>query len=119
MNAKRTLLFVGLFGALQAAGFGQSTNSLLTATVSPTVKPLAPVESKQSKIEPSYSVPAYPLVELNLTTNSYRIERIGGESSRAWTTIVSQQPNLTAVHDASTHEPRFCLLSFGHKSQDW
>lgn len=104
MKVNKTFLAVGLFAALQTVAFGQSTNADLTTSAS------------KAQIQPSYPVVEYKLETKSGATNrTDKITRLGKESSQAWTTIVSQQPNPTVVHDASTHEPRFYLCSFGHE----
>lgn len=116
MKAKRTLLVLGLLAALQATASGQSTNSVLSAsTTTTTSKTQASDQSKQPKLEPVYSTQEYQLLVPKLATNEERIVRIGQESSQAWTTIATHQPNLTVAHDVSAHEPEFCLFSLGHK----
>ena len=102
MKLNRTLLAVGLFSALPVMTFGQSTNADQTASAS------------KAQIQPSHPVAEYKLEPKSGATNrTDKITQFGKESSQAWPTIVSQQPNPTAVHDASTHDPRFYLCSFG------
>jgi hypothetical protein len=104
MKAKTTLLAVGLFGALQAAVFAESTN-LTAAATEP--KPLLQ--------------PVYPPVDYRLdlqkpgteNTNADTIQRYDRNriSSQAWTTIATRNENPTLAHDVSIHESQLVLLS--------
>src|SRR5438445_11116024 len=104
MKPNRTLMTVGLLGVLQTAVIAQSTGSNLSASGS------------KAQMQPSY-----PPVEYKLETNkggapaADTIMRVNGSSSQAWTTIATQRQNPSLVHDVSTHEPQFCLFSFGHE----
>ena len=126
MKAKRTLLVAGLFVALQATAAAAPTNSVLSASIKATTKTNTQAQvqaADQPKLEPTYSTTQYKLVPPTLTEKEAaekdKIIRIGKESSRAWTTIVSEQPNPTMVHNLSTHEPRFCICSFGQTPWPW
>ena len=104
MRVNRTLMTVGLLGVLQTAVIAQPTGSNLSASGS------------KAQIQPSY-----PPVEYKLETSKSKapatdtIMRVNGSSSQAWTTIATQRQNPSVFHDASTHEPQFCLFSFGHE----
>jgi hypothetical protein len=104
MKVNRTLLAIGLFSALQTGGIGQPATSDLSAS------------AINTDIQPSDPLVVYKLEPQSSGIMEERtIMRVGNESSRAWTTIASEQPNPTVFHDASTHEPRFYLCSFGHE----
>ncbi|HZI30909.1 MAG TPA: hypothetical protein VFF11_01140 [Candidatus Binatia bacterium] len=115
MKAKKTLLAIGLFGALQAVALGEPTNSVLSASVAATSTTNSQTHV-QPKLGPTYPTAEYKLVKPTLAgqEGKDKIIRLGNESSQAWATIASQQPNPTLVHNLSTHEPKFCLVSFGH-----
>ena len=110
MKVKQPLLFAGLFCALQMMASGESTNSVPTNALPTSV-------SAKTQIEPSYPAAQYKLVNPQLVTkqDQGKISRLGNESSQAWTTIASEQPNRTLVHNLSTHEPSWYLCSLGHE----
>jgi hypothetical protein len=105
MKVNGTLLALGLISALPLMAFAEPTNSVQSASAAKT------------QIEPAYPAAQYKLVDPKLAgkVEKEQITRIGKESSQAWTTIASQQPNPTLVHNLSTHEPSFYVCSFGHK----
>lgn len=106
MKVSRTLLVLGLFAALQSVASGQSTNKVQSASA-----------TSKTQIEPVYPALDYKLVNPKLETQAAKdkIVRVGNESSQAWTTIASRQPNSSVVHDCSTHEPSLVVYSLGHK----
>ena len=104
MKPNQILAAVGLFGVLQITAIAQSAASNLSASGS------------KAQIQPTY-----PPVQYKLETSKGgtpvpdTIMRVKGSSSQAWTTIATQRQNPSVFHDASTHEPQFCLFSFGHE----
>ena len=105
MKVNRTVLVVGLFGALQATVIGQSADSNLSASDS------------KAQIQPSYPPVQYKLEisDKSGTPAADTIMLVNGTSSQAWTTIATQRQNPSVFHDVSTHEPQLCLFSFGHE----
>ena len=105
MRVNRSLMTVGLLGVLQTAVIAQSAGANLSASGS------------KAQIQPTY-----PPVQYKLETGTKSgtpavdtIMRVHGSSSQAWATIATQRQNPSVFHDASTHEPQFCLWSFGHE----
>jgi hypothetical protein len=127
MKTRRTLLVIGLLGAWQVAIAGdQPTNSAAASTAFSAISVTNTNQPAQTlpKLKPAYSTAQYKLMEPVLIkkggkTEETRILRFGSESSQAWTTIATHQPNPTVVHDLSTHESRFCLCSFGQNPWPW
>lgn len=114
MKMNRTFLAVGFVAALQIGALGQPTNSVLSAS---TTNKQVVAQASKTQAEPSYPAMQYKVVEPKLAEkqDKDKIMRLGPVSSQAWTTIASQQPNPTLVHNLSTHEPVVCLVSFGHE----
>jgi hypothetical protein len=100
VNAKHTLLVLGLMAALQAVAADQTTNTVASATV---VK--------------SQVAPANPILEYKLepkkkpVADRSTIDRYDGMSSQAWTTIATRRTDNSAFHDCMNLEPNFDLLS--------
>jgi hypothetical protein len=120
MKVTWSWLAASVFVALQTAVWGQMTNATLSVAISsPTTTNSHPSALTQSKLEPVYGGTHYLLVtpKFAITGERHEILKLGRESSQAWTTIANRQPDPSVVHDARTHEPRLCLISFGH--QPW
>lgn len=90
---------------------GESTNAV------PAKAQSTSASATKTQIEPTYPTTQYKLVNPKLTAKEDKdnSSRLGTESSQAWTTIVSHQPNPTLVHNLSTHEPSWYLCSLGHE----
>lgn len=96
------------------------TNATLSvAANSATTTNSQPSALTQPKLEPVYGGTHYLLITPKFAIKGERHEilKLGRESSQAWTTIATRQPDPSVVHDARAHEPRLYLISFGH--QPW
>jgi hypothetical protein len=111
VKVNRTLLFAGLLSALPMTALGDSTNAV------PAKAQSTSASATKTQIEPTYPAAQYKLVNPKLAAkeDKDKISRLGNESSQAWITIVSEQPNSTLVHNLSTHEPSWYLCSLGHE----
>jgi hypothetical protein len=105
MMEKKIIFAAGLFVAVQAAAFGQSTNLNVSASESKTqMKPVYPVV--QYKVEAKKT-------EKETPPATDKIVQYGNtQSSQAWTTIATRRENPTVYHDASTHEPQLVAFTF-------
>lgn len=120
-------MVIALFGALQVATAGEQATNAVPSKATFSAITLTNANSQpqvQPKVEPTYSTTQYKLVEPVLVKpgekpKTSKIQRFGNESSQAWTTIATHQPNPTLVHNLSTHEPKFCVCSFGQNSWPW
>jgi hypothetical protein len=99
------------------------TNATFSVAVSSTTttnsQPSALTQPNQPKLEPVYGGTHYLLItpKFAIKEERHEILKLGRESSQAWTTIATRQPDPSVVHDARTHESRLYLISFGH--QPW
>ena len=110
MKAKHTLLMLGLLAALPVVTVAQqSTNATTTVTNN--------VNISKTQIQPTYPAVQYKLEDgkMKPAKDQDKIMRYEGLSSEPWATIATRQQNSSVSFNAAEHEPKFCLLSFGHK----
>lgn len=114
MKAKQTVLMLGLLAAMTTmAAAQQSTNVTTTAKANAKTT----VNISKTQIQPIYPVVQYKLEDnkKKASKDQGRILRYEGLSSEPWATIATRQLNSSVSFNAAEHEPKFCLLSFGHK----
>ena len=116
-----SLLAVGLFSALTATASDSPGTSVLSVTTGQQIQTAYPAtlykldqpetgNSGNRKTTRIFSriIGAFKTIgRATAAVRSDLIIRYGKDSSRAWTTIASRQPNPTLFGDCSTHEPSF------------
>jgi hypothetical protein len=118
MKAKQTVLMLGLLAAMTTMAVAQqSTNITTTAKATAKATAKTTVNITKTQIQPIYPVVQYKLEDnkKKASKDQGRILRYEGLSSEPWATIATRQQNSSVSFNAAEHEPKFCLLSFGHK----